>query len=97
MMATPLTRVVSAIIDLLQQCGQSEKAVWLAERLAVLQDGEATSDAREHVASELHAVVLGMGGLMDLSLDPKPGSVHSAGSAREELDGLGDLLYDLTR
>jgi hypothetical protein len=97
MTAHSLVGVVSQIIDLLQQCGRADRAAWLQERVAVLEAGDAVVDAREHVTNELHGVVLGMGGLMDLSLAPEPGSTYSSASARERLDELADILYDLTR
>jgi hypothetical protein len=89
--------VVSEIIDLLQRCGRADRATWLRERIAVLEADDASTDAREHVTNELHAVVLGMGGLMDLSLVPEAGSTYSPESARERLDELADILYGLTR
>jgi hypothetical protein len=92
-----LPGVLAEIIDLLGECGRPDRASWLAERLAVLQKDNATADAREHVATELHGVVLGMGGLMDMSLVPAPGSHLSSTVAREKLDELADRLYDLTR
>ncbi|UQX88704.1 hypothetical protein M6D93_01570 [Jatrophihabitans telluris] len=92
-----LTDVLTEIIDLLGQSGRPDKAAWLQERKLLLQRSDVTDDAREHVTTELHAVVLGMGGLMDLSLAPEPGSSFTAASARERLDALGDTLYDLTR
>ncbi|WP_427129142.1 hypothetical protein [Pseudarthrobacter sp. S9] len=92
-----LLGVVSEIINLLKQCGRADKAAWLQERVAVLEARDAVADAREYATNELHGVVLGMGGLMDLSLVPEPGSAYSSESARERLDELADILYDLTR
>lgn len=92
-----IVRVLSDIIDLLEQCGRTDRAAWLNERMTLLLDVSATPDAIEHAANELHGVVLGMGGLMDLTLDPRPGSQYSSQSAREQLDTLSNTLYDLTR
>lgn len=92
-----LINVLSEIVTLLRQCGYEERSGWLEERQAVLQAVDATADAREHASAELHGVVLGMGGLMDLSLRPIEGSSYTPASARERLDSLGDALYDLTR
>ena len=97
MMPTQLVDVLSEIIDLLYQCGRTDRAAWLNERRSVLLDEQATADAREHASNELHGVVLGMGGLMDLSLTPESGSSYTSNSARERLDALGDTLYELTR
>lgn len=97
MTSTRLVAILSEIIDLLSQCGLTERATWLNDRLAILLDDRATADAREHVSNELHGVVLGMGGLMDLSLAPASGSSYTSSSARERLDLLGDRLYELTR
>lgn len=94
---TQLIWVVSQIVDLLDECGRIDEAAWLAARKAVLENVDATADAREHVVGELHSVVPGMGGLMDLSLTPNPTSSYSAVSAREKLDSLCDRLYELTR
>ncbi len=92
-----LATVLSEIIDVLEKCGRADRADWLKERLALLEDVQATADAREHAANELHGVVLGMGGLMDLTLDPGPGSSYTPQAARKKLDTLSDTLYDLTR
>ncbi|HWH25191.1 MAG TPA: hypothetical protein VNT53_00915 [Pseudolysinimonas sp.] len=97
MTAKNLVGVVSEIIDLLEQCGHPDRAEWLRERVTTLKADEAVDDARGQVTEELHSVVLGMGGLMDLSLNPAPGSTYSSESARERLDELADILYDLTR
>lgn len=97
MTPTGLAGLLSEIIDLLSQCGRTDRAAWLNVRLAILLDDQATADAREHASNELHGVVLGMGGLMDLSLTPASGSSYTSGSARERLDLLGEALYTLTR
>jgi hypothetical protein len=75
-------------LGVLRECDCSEHAAWFEERKKLLSD----SDAR----SELNSVVFGMGGLMDLSLTPEPGSAFTPTSARECLDALGDDLYRLT-
>jgi len=92
-----LTAVLAEIIDLLQRCGRPDRASWLAERLAVLQQDDATPDVRDRVAAELHGVVLGMGGLMDMTVEPPADSQLSPRTAREKLDKLADQLYELTR
>lgn len=46
----------------------------------------------EATFEELHSIVLGIGGLMDLSLEGP-----SADGESKELDELADRLYELTR
>jgi|GEM_PF-6179772 len=92
-----LTAVLAEIVDLLRKCGRPDRASWLAERLTVLQQDGTTADVGDRVAAELHGVVLGMGGLMDITLEPSVESELSPRAAREKLDELADRLYDLTR
>ncbi|MGI8627296.1 MAG: hypothetical protein ACR2J5_12110 [Geodermatophilaceae bacterium] len=98
-MTTPsrLDGLLGEIVGLLRQCGHADKAGWLEERRAVIASADATPDAREHASNEIHGVVLGMGGLMDLSLTPVPESSYTSASARQRLDALGDTLNELTR
>jgi hypothetical protein len=70
MMPAQLHDVSPEITDLLDECGRTDRAAWLNERRNVLLDEEATIDAREHASDEVHGVVVGMGGLLDLSLTP---------------------------
>ena len=96
-MSAELEEVTAQIIELLTHTGHSDRADWMAERLRTLRDAQATPDAREFVATELHGVVLGMGGLMDMVLRPDDDIGISSVQARDQLDGLADRLYDLTR
>jgi hypothetical protein len=89
--------VLSEIVAVLDLHGQADKARWLASRLAMLREPTATSDQRTRVRAELHSVVLGMGGLVDLRLEPDPTSRLSVVDARKLLLPLADRLYELTR
>ncbi|MBN9630396.1 MAG: hypothetical protein J0I18_07290 [Actinobacteria bacterium] len=92
-----LTAVLVETIDLLRQCGRPDRADWLAERLRILRRDDATAEVRKRAVAELHGVVLGMGGLMDIVVEPPSESKLSPRSARERLDELADKLFDLTR
>ncbi|WP_431279062.1 hypothetical protein [Leifsonia poae] len=91
---TQLIDVVRRVIELLEQCGRQENAHWMRERLRLLQVG----DASETLActKELHSIVLGMGGLIDISLEPRDPLSLSANDARASMDELADRLYRLT-
>jgi hypothetical protein len=82
--------VLVPLIDLLRTFGHSTKAEWLGERLALLQQGHGTVQT----LVELHSIVPGMGGLMDLYLGE--GSAESE-TANAELARLADQLYEWTR
>lgn len=97
MSTSELRDVLADIIDLLGQTGHEDRARWLAERLALLSDATATVDAQEYARTELHGVVLGMGGLMDLVPRPESSSRWTASVARQQLDELADRLYALTK
>lgn len=92
-----LSRTVSEIIGILDECGYSDEANWLSKRLAVLSDPSATADALEHARNELHTVVPGMGGLLDLDLTPRAGSAMTPERARERMDSLATVLFEGTR
>ena len=95
--ASRLETLITSIAELLRQCGHADRAAWLEDRLAVLNDPISTPDAREFVRTEVHGIVLGMSGLMDLNLRPDPLSGYTARSARERLDELADELYQATK
>ena len=97
MTTASLIGVLNGIVKLLRQCGYVDKAVWMDSRRLVIASSESSPEARERAMNELHGVVLGMGGLLDLSLHPTPESRYSSSSARKQLDALADALYDLTR
>ncbi len=61
----------------------------------MLEDPETPADKLEATMNELHHIVLGMGGLMDLR--HRAPSTAEADSAREDLDTLADRLFELTR
>jgi len=93
---TDLGVTLSELIDLLIQHRCRDKADWLAARLTVLADSESTEESLATARRDLHAIVLGMGGLTDLRLvDPASGEYDIDATAR--LDHLADRLYTLTR
>jgi hypothetical protein len=92
-----LADLVSQIAPLLREGGHQDRAGWLEQRLELLRRPALPSADLERVAQELHGVVLGMGGLMDLQLTPGPASGETSGSARIKLDELADRLYAATR
>lgn len=90
--------VVEEIIFLLRQCGEDGYVAWLEQKLLALRTADSSSgQGRSEVLSDLHGVVLGMGGLMDLTLRPLSSSRMTSTFARERLDRLSDQLYELTR
>jgi hypothetical protein len=90
-----LTAVLRVLIELLRGCGEATKAEWLAERLAILVSGPTSHEARSTATTELHGIVLGMGGLMDMYLSA--GSEEESKDANRELRRLADQLFELTR
>jgi hypothetical protein len=90
-----LVEVLRSVIELLARFGETARADWLAARLATLRD---PASMPEHVGTtidELHEVVLGMGGLMDLHLRGR--SQSETEEANEDLERLADQLFELTR
>lgn len=62
-----LAGVVVAVREILEAFGYPQKAAWFGERECVL-DGALSLDEVTLTVEELHSVVLGMGGLVDLPL-----------------------------
>lgn len=87
--------VLRALVALLSEHDERDKAQWLATRLAVLDDGSSPEQSVRSALEELHGVVRGMGGLMDLYLTAT--AEQDAVHANAELRRLSDQLYQLTR
>jgi hypothetical protein len=92
MVPIELIEVLAEIESLLIAWGFQDRADWIAARRAVLGDSDSTDDSREFAMSELHGVVLGMGGLSDLM---PPNSLDKTADM-ERRDRLADRLYALT-
>jgi hypothetical protein len=90
-----LIDVLRALISLLGRFGETERAAWLRERLVVLESDTASAGEANSAAAELHGVVLGMSGLMDMHL--RSDSQVASKDANAELRRLADQLYELTR
>lgn len=90
-----LVEVLGSIIELLTRFGETARADWLATRLATLRDPASTPGLVGATMGELHKVVLGMGGLMDLHLRGR--SQSETVEANEDLERLADQLFELTR
>lgn len=95
--STSLESILSEIVAILDSHGHSVEANWISERSdAIERDVSAGSQGALRVAlDELHSIVLGMGGLFDLTLVPIEDG--DAVEARQRPDKLSDQLYDLTR
>lgn len=87
--------VVRSLVNLLTTYKVLSKAEWLTERLKTLEDSASSSGSVAGAFRDLHGVVLGMGGLMDLHLESP--SQDESEEANAELDRLADQLYELTR
>jgi hypothetical protein len=59
-----LIELLDAIVLLLRECGQFERSAWFGQCIVTLEDPASTRDALEHTKTEIHGVILGMGGLM---------------------------------
>ena len=94
---TELATLVAEIAVLVREGGHADRADWLEERLVALRDPGLSEAELARISSELHGIVLGMGGLMDLELTVGASSSETAGSARARLDDLADRLYEATR
>jgi len=90
-----LTAVLRSLIELLRDYGEAAQSKWLSDRLAILVSGSASLEAIATATTELHGIVLGMGGLLDLYLSA--GSEEESKEANRELRRLADQLFELTR
>lgn len=90
-----IVAVLEDLIGLLDSGGHSDRATWLRDRQRRL-SGASKSAEVEHIREELHAVVLGMGGLYDLTLTPGEESGHGQEADEKRLDELAGRLYSLT-
>jgi hypothetical protein len=88
--------MVRELVEFLSETGYEPEGRWLEERLVVLEDPHSSADAVEHVRAEMHASILGMGGLIDLVPKPEQGSTWSVAEAGKRLLVLADRLYLLT-
>lgn len=84
--------VLRSLVGLLSRFGHTDKVTFLTERLNVLADLAAPEEPVARARRELHRIVLGMGGLMDMHLQGP-----DAESANPELYRLAGRLYELTR
>ncbi|MBA8808533.1 hypothetical protein [Promicromonospora sukumoe] len=84
--------VVTSLVDLLGRHGNASGAAWLEQRASVLRHG--SEHDRLSAVRDLHRIVLGMGGLMDIYL--RAGSADEDRRANAELDALAGRLYRLT-
>ncbi|MBA8807747.1 hypothetical protein [Promicromonospora sukumoe] len=83
---------MSSLIDLLGRYDDARAVEWLEGRRAILESDRGLE--RKSVISDLHRIVLGMGGLMDMRLSgPSP---EMERQANVELRALADRLYELT-
>jgi hypothetical protein len=96
-MSSEITQVLAEIIRLLGDSGHAERAQWLALRRARLLDPDVTPDEQDSVRGELQQVLHGMGGLLDLRLEPDPTTGLTVHSSRQQLDALADRLHQLTK
>jgi hypothetical protein len=80
-----LLEVLHRLETIVAEQGHTDKATWLSERRRALQRDPHSTQIR----AELHAVVLGMGGLIDLPLRDVAMSA--------EPDALADEMYQLTK
>jgi hypothetical protein len=90
-----LITVLRALVKLLNRFDERARADWLATHLATLEDPSASPQAVSESIGELHQIVLGMGGLMDLHLSSI--SPEETSEANRELERLADQLFELTR
>jgi hypothetical protein len=90
-----LEQVLSEVVVILSSYDQQEKAAWLESRLRVLQATESDSSKRIKATSEVHGVIVGMGGLLDSRLTLSTGEWAGV-AAHERLERLADRLYVLT-
>lgn len=90
-----VVEVLASLSALLDRFGEPARATWFRERRAVLAQAGAQSGDIANAVQELHGVVLGMGGLMDLHLTA--GSPSETAEVNAELERLADQLFELTR
>lgn len=91
-----LDEALAETVTLLDECGFSDRASWLADRADVLADPDSTADARQTAKAEVHGVLSGMGGLVDEYLIPRDGSPMSESEANTKRDELAETLHRLT-
>jgi len=97
MLSLEVASVLTEIADLLADAGEMAKVEWLRARLLMLRSPETSPEDMRRIRHELNGIVLGMGGLFDLSLEAPSTSKLTGIEARRKLDRLSDRLYRLTR
>ena len=91
-----LMTVVDELVNLLSECGELDRANWLRDRRDALASANQSMDGVETTLAQIHKIVLGMGGLLDLHLRPPNTSLLSSTEVNHRMDVLADRLYRLT-
>jgi hypothetical protein len=91
-----LVITATRIAEIVRIGGHRDRADWIDQRIKVLEDHSTISMDWQRARSDLHRIVLGMGGLFDLRLVDPGGAGQPSTALRVELDGLADQLYRLT-
>lgn len=96
-MPRDIIAVVQEITQLLLSCGEPERAAWLQELEAALCRPDESEVKLAAIKVELHGIILGMNGLLDLWLKPAEGCELTESDATRRLHHFADELYRLTR
>ena len=90
-----LDEVLTALDELLVNCGYADKASWVRRRRDRLRDPSA-ADEREILESELRRFVHAPDGLHNLTLNPSRTSGLTLDDAQHRFDTLANQLWMLT-
>jgi hypothetical protein len=90
-----LDEVLTALDELLVNCGYADKASWVRRRRDRLRDPSA-ADEQGMLESELRRFIHGPDGLQNLTLNPSRTSGLTRDSAQQRFDDLATHLWILT-
>ena len=92
--------VAEILGELVEIMGQSphlqERVVWVKERETALRSDSLDVGSQKRSYAELRRIVLGMGGLVDLRLEPSNWPSGTVSSARKRYLELAEELYKAT-
>jgi len=97
-MKLELIKALEEVASLLNECSNSDKAVWFFEKINAIKNLEENNGDFKSVISEIDENLVGMGSLSDISLRPRKGSKLSYRDAAEKqwvlVDKIGTLIKD---
>ncbi len=96
-MTDDLISTIDNVIQLLKECGETDRAKWFVERQAVVTAMPTASAEFQAAIHQVQDILVGMGSFSDLALTPRKHSTLTREMAREQQWDLTERLGTLIR